>query len=122
MGDHKRPPKNTMTGGRLMNLLAQHGYVSKDPTKRTSGLVMLSKLTIDGVTANQFLTWTAYQKNPFTQQIEKFQAIETDLCDLNEKLIEYSYPPLVYEVKSEGAFKKAIGLINQFGKKIIDKL
>lgn len=105
-----------------MNLLNQHGYVMPDPTGRTAGLVLLTKLTVDGVTANQFLSWKALQRNPHTQQVERFQALPTDLADLNEKLLEYGFPPLQYEIQSDGALKTAIQLVKEFGKKLVRKI
>ena len=122
MEEHKRPSKHTMTGGRLMNLLLQHGYVTKDPTGRTSGLVMLSKLIQDGVTGDQFLKWEAWGRAPVTGKTERFKAIETDLCDLNEKLVQFGFPPLTYVIKNENAYKRGIEIIKNFGKKIIKRL
>ena len=110
-------PKTSTTGGRLMNLLAANGYVMADTSGLTDGLLWLSKLTKDRVTANQFLTWKAVSKTR-----EPVYALSTDLCDLNEKLVEHGFPPLKYEVRSESTLQNGIELVKRFGKKIVGKL
>jgi hypothetical protein len=110
--------KQSPTGGRLMNLLNQNGYMANDPTGRARGVILLSKLVKDGVTGNQFLGWTALQRYGGARE----RALETDLCDLNEKLIEFGFPPLRYEIKSDSALKKAIQLVSEFGRKIIGRI
>lgn len=111
-----------MTGGRLMNLLLQHGYVAKDPTNRTAGLVMLSKLVQDKITGDQFLEWEAIGKHPVTGALQRFKAVETDLCDLNEKLIQFGFPPLKYKIRSDNALLRGVEIVKNFGKKIIERL
>ena len=94
--------KESKTGGRLIRLLSAHGYVIVG--KNQTAVLWLSKLCRDRISANDFLSWKG--------------AINTDLVDLNEKLIEYGYEPLKYRVDSRVAEKIGKDILDNFGKKV----
>lgn len=106
--------KHSMTGGRMIRLLHSRGYVVMDHSQKPPLAVLhLSRLKRDRVTANDFLSWCANDK-----QGRMFRAIETDLVDLNEKLMEHGMAPLRYVVESKNMEQVAKGILDNFGKKV----
>ena len=107
--------KDSKTGGRLIRLLASHGYVQVDHTKKPPfPVLLLTKLTRDRITANNFLTWRA--RNRFGWW---FNAVDTDLVDLNEKLVAHGFPPLRFiTITSMRDELKAKDLYDNFGRKV----
>ena len=98
--------KECKTGGRLIKLLASKGYVVVGKNGLT--VLWLSKLYRDRITANEFLTWRSGH----------IKAIDTDLVDLNEKLLEHNFEPLRFKVNSMAAEKTGNYLIDNFGRKV----
>lgn len=97
--------KEFRVGGRLIRLLARHGYYVPDPTGRTNGVFNLTKLV----------------KTETVNSIKKWRGIlPSDIVDLNELLKRANFEPLKHRIFGVVDERDEIKEFSQFGKKIID--